>query len=100
MDVMHSASYSTIEKQEHRILQCRTQENVRPLVGEPQLHFTQPSNHPTNHMNRVPPHMVDTTLPPLLLTKKEKEDSKTHTTSIEKMPQKAEGLLKVVQTVT
>ena len=50
-------------------------------------------------MNTVPPHMVDTTLPPPLLTKKEKEGSKTHTTSIEKMPQKDEGLLKVVQTV-
>ena len=43
IDVMYSANYNTTEKQEHRIPQGGTQENVRLLVVEPQLHFTQPS---------------------------------------------------------
>ena len=91
---MYSTNYNTIDKQEHRIPQGGT----RPLVVEPQLHFTQPSV--SNQMNTVRPHVVDTTLPPLLLTKREKEDFETHTMGNTKAPQKDEELLKVVQTFT
>ena len=50
-------------------------------------------------MNTGPLHVVDTTLPPLLMTKREKEETGTHIADNTKMPQKDEELLKVVQTV-
>ena len=50
-------------------------------------------------MNTVPLHAVDTTVPPALMTKKEKEESQTHMVDNTKMPQKDGKLLKVVQMV-
>ena len=86
IDVMYSSNYHTTEKQEHRIPQGGAWENVKPFVVEPQLHFTQPSV--ANQINTVPPRIVDITLPPSLLTKKEKEDSEIHKMSNAKVPQK------------
>ena len=50
-------------------------------------------------INTVPLYAVDTTIPPLLVTKKEKEEFQTDTNTDTKMPQKDGDLLKVVQTV-
>ena len=50
-------------------------------------------------MNTVPPHIVDITIPPPLMTKKETEETKTHVVDNTKMPQKDEELLEVVQMV-
>ena len=50
-------------------------------------------------MNNVPLHAVDTTVPPPLMTKTEKEESQTHMVDNTAMPQKDDKLLKVVQMV-
>ena len=50
-------------------------------------------------MNTVPLHAVDTTVPPPMMTKKEKEETQTHMVDNTKMPQKDNKLLKVVQMV-
>ena len=50
-------------------------------------------------MNTVPLHAVDTTVPPPLITKKEKEETQTHMVDNTKTPQKDNKLLKVVQMV-
>ena len=73
IDVMYPTSYNMINKQEHKM----SQGEMRPLVVEPQLHFAQLLV--SSQMNTVPLHVVDTTLPPLLLTKREKEEAGTHT---------------------
>ena len=52
-----------------------------------------------NQMKTVPLYVVDTTVPPLLMTKKEKEKSQTHLVDNTKMLQKDGELLKVVQMV-
>ena len=50
-------------------------------------------------MNTVPLYVVDTTIPPPLMTKKEKEESQTHMVDNIKIRQKDGELLKVVQMV-
>ena len=80
IDVMYPTSYNMVNKQEYKMLQGET----RPLVVESQLHFAQPLV--SSQMNTVPPNVVDTTLQPLLLTKREKEEAGTHTVDSSKMP--------------
>ena len=70
---------------------------IRGPIVEPQLHFEQA--YVPNQMNTVPLHAVDTTVPPPLMTKREKEESQTHMVDNTKMPQKDDKLLKVMQTV-
>ena len=89
---MYPTNYNMVDKQEHKMSQGGT----RPLIVEPQLHFAQPPV--SNQMNTVPPHVVDTTLPPPLLTKREKEEAETHTMDNTKMLQKDKEL-KVVQSL-
>ena len=90
---MHPPNYNTMNEQDKRMSQGET----RGLIVESQLHFTQSSV--PNQMNTVPLHAVVTTVLPLLMTKKEKEQTQTHMVDNTKMPQKDEELLKVVQTV-
>ena len=61
------------------------------------IHLTQPSV--PDRINTVPLYAVDTTIPPPLMTKKEREEFQTDTNTDTKMPQKDGDLLKVVQTV-
>ena len=91
--ITHPLSYSTIDKKDQRMSQGET----RALIVELQLHLVQPLV--PNETNTGPPHVVDTTIPPPLMTKKEKEETKTHIVDNTKMPQKDEELLKVVQMV-
>ena len=90
---MHPPNYNTIDEQDKMMSQRET----RAPIVEPQLHFEQPLV--PNQMNTVPPHAVDTTVPPALMTKKEKEETKTHIVDNTKTLQKDKELLKVVQTV-
>ena len=90
---MHPPNYNTMKEQDKRMSQGET----RGLIVEPQLHFTQSSV--PNQMNTLPLYVVDTTIPPPLMTKKEKEETQTHMVDSTKMLQKDEELLKVVQTV-
>ena len=53
-----------------------SQGETRGFIVEPQLHFAQTSV--PNEMNTVPLHVVDTTILPPLMTKKEKEETQTH----------------------
>ena len=89
--IMHPLNYTTIDKQDQRMSQGET----RALIIEPQLHFAQPLV--PNQMNTGPPHVVDTTILPPLMTKKKKRLG--HTWWSTQMPQKDEELLKVVQMV-
>ena len=73
------------------------QDKTRNPVVEPRIHFTQAPV--PSHINMVPLYAVDTTIPPPLTTKKEKEEFQTHTNTDTKMPQKDGDLLKVFQTV-
>ena len=66
-NVMHPLNYSTTDKQEQKMSQGET----RALIVEPQLHLAQPPV--PNQMNTRPTHVVDTTIPPPLMAKKEKE---------------------------
>ena len=91
--IMYPPTYNTMNEQGKRMSQGET----RGLIVEPQLHFVQTSV--PNQMNTVPLHAVDTTVPPPLMTKKEKERTQTHMVDNTKMPQKDEELLKVVQMV-
>ena len=91
--IMHPLNYNTIDEQDKRMSQGET----RALIVEPQLHFMQPLV--PNQTNTVPPHAVDTTVLPPLMTKKEKEETKTHIVDNTKTPQKDEELLKVVKMV-
>ena len=91
--IMHPLNYNTIDKQDKRMSQGET----RALIVKPQLHFVQPLV--PNQTNTGPPHVVDTTILPPLMTQKEKEEPKTHIVDNTKMLQKDKELLKVVQTV-
>ena len=73
------------------------QDKTRNPVVEPQIHLTQASV--PSWINTVPLYAVDTTIPPPLMTKKEKEEFQTDTNADTRMPQKDGDLLKVVQTV-
>ena len=97
IEVVYPSSYHAVEKQEPRILQYGAQNIVKLLIVEPQLNFTHTPI--TNQMNLVATDVVDITLPPPMLTKKEKEDNEAHTTNNMKVPQKEEELLKVIQMV-
>ena len=91
--IMHPPTYDTMIEQDKRV----SHDKVRGPIEEPQLHFAQA--YVPNQMNTVPLHAVDRTVPPPLLTKKEKEETQTHMVDNRKMPQKDDELLKVVQTV-
>ena len=65
---MHPLNHNTINKQDKSMSQGET----RALVVEAQLHFVQPLV--PNQMNMVPPHVIDTTIPPPLITRKETEE--------------------------
>ena len=73
------------------------QGEIRSRVVEPQLHFAQAPV--LNQMNTVPLYAVDTTVPPPVMTKKEREESQTHVVDNTKVQQKDGELLKVVQMV-
>ena len=90
---MHPPNYTTMNEQGKRMSQGET----RGLIVETQLHFAQ-SSVPIQ-MKTVPLHAVDTTIPPPLMTKKEKEETQTHVVDNTKTLQKDEEVLKVVQTV-
>ena len=64
---------------------------------EPRIHLMQASI--PSQINTVPLYAVDTTIPPPLMTKREKEEFQTDTNTDTKTPQKDGDLLKVVQTV-
>ena len=76
-----------------QILHCKTK---GPVI-EPQVWFTQA--YVLNQMNTSPLAVVDTTVPPPLMTKKERDDSHMPKVNNTATPQKDEELLKVVQTV-
>ena len=90
---MHSPTYDTMNEQGKRMLQGE----IRSPIVVTQLHFAQAPV--PNQMNTVPLYAVDTTVPPPLMTKKEKQESQTHMVDNTKTLQKDEELLKVVQTV-
>ena len=64
---------------------------------EPRIHLMQASV--PSQINTVPLYAVDTTIPPLLMTKREKEEFQTDMNTDTKTSQKDGDLLKVVQTV-
>ena len=74
------------------------QGEIRSHVVEPQLHFAQTSV--PNQMNTISLYAVDTTIPPPVMTKKEREEFQTHVVDNTIVPQKDREHLKVVQTVT
>ena len=73
------------------------QGEIRSHIVELQLHFVQALI--PNQMNTVPLYVVDTTVPPPVMTEKEKEESQMHIVDNTKAPQKDGELLKVVQMV-
>ena len=90
---MTPLTYDTMNEQDKRM----PHGEIRGPIVEPQLHFAQA--YVLNQMNTVPLHAVDTTVPPPLMTKKEKEESQAHMVDNTKMPKKDDKLLKVVQMV-
>ena len=62
--IIHPPNYNTIDEQD----KIMSQRETRALIVQPQLHFAQPLA--PNQMNTVPPHLVDTTILPQLMTKK------------------------------
>ena len=70
---------------------------TRNPVVEPRIHLTQASV--PSWINTVPLYAVDTTIPPPLMTKREKEEFQTDRNTDTKMQQKDGDLLKVVQMV-
>ena len=91
--IIQPPTYDTKNKQRIRTLQGE----IESCVVEPQLHFTQAPV--PNQMNTVPLYAVDTTVPPPVTTKKEREKSQKYVVDNTKVPQKDGELLKVVQTV-
>ena len=90
---MYPPTYDGMNEQGKRMLQ---DENRNPVL-EPRIHLMQASV--PDRINMVPLYVVDTTIPPPLMTKKEKEEFQTDMNTDTKMPQKDGDLLKVVQTV-
>ena len=90
---MYPPTYDGMNEQGKRMLQ---DENRNPVL-EPRIHLTQAFV--PDRINMAPLYAVDTTIPPPLMTKKEKEEFQTDTNTDTKMPQKDGDLLKVVQTV-
>ena len=91
--IIQPPTYDAKNEQGTRTLQGET----RSHVVEPQLHFAQAPV--PNQMNTVPLYVVDTTVPPPVTTKKEREEFQTHIVDNTKVPQKDGELLKVVQMV-
>ena len=91
--IIHPPTYDAKNKQGIRTLQ----DEIRSRVVEPQLHFAQAPV--PNQMNTIPLYAVDTTVPPPVTTKKEREESQTHVVDNTRVQQKDRELLKVVQTV-
>ena len=73
------------------------QDKIRSCVVEPQLHFAQAPV--PNRMNTIPLYAVNTTVPPPVMTMKERKESQTHVVDNTKVLQKDRELLKVVQMV-
>ena len=90
---MYPPTYNGMDEERKRMLQDET----RNPVVEPRIHLTQASI--PSRINTVPLYAVDTTIPPPLMTKKEKEEFQTDTNTDTKTPQKDGDLLKVVKTV-
>ena len=90
---MYPPTFDRMNEQGKRMLQDET----RNPVVEPRIHLTQASV--PSRINTVPLYAVGTTIPPPLVTKKEKEEFQTDTNTHTKMPQKDGDLLKVVQMV-
>ena len=88
--IIQPLTYDTRNEQGTRMLQGE----IRSCIVEPQLQFAQAPV--PNQMNTVPLYAVDTTIPPPLMAKKEKEESQMHMVDNTKMPQKDRELLKVV----
>ena len=91
--IIQPPTYDMKNKQGTRMLQGE----IRSHVVEPHLHFAQAPV--LNHMNTVPLYAADATVPPLVMTKKEREESETHKVDNTKVPQEDGELLKVVQMV-
>ena len=91
--IVQPSTYDAKNEQGTRTLQGE----IRSHVVEPQLQFAQASV--PNQMNTMPLYAVDTTVPPPVTTKKEREESQTHVVDNTKVQQKDGELLKVVQMV-
>ena len=91
--IIQPPTYDTRNEEETKMLQGE----IKSSIVEPQLQFAQAPV--PNEMNTVPLYAVDTTIPPPLLTKREKEESQMHMVDNTKTLQKERELLKVVQTV-
>ena len=87
---MYPPTHVGMNEQGKRMLQDET----RNPVVEPRIHLTQASV--PSWINTVPLYAVDTTIPPPLMAKKEKEEFQTDTNTDTKMPQKDGYLLKGV----
>ena len=92
-NIMYLPTYDGMDEQGETMLQYK---NRNPVV-EPRIHLTQPSI--PDQVNTVLLYAVDTTNPPPLMTKKEKEEFQTNTNTDMKMQQKDGDLLNLVQTV-
>ena len=90
---MYPPTYDGTNEEGKRMLQDKT----RNPVVEPLIHLTQASV--PNWINMVPLYAADTTIPPPLMTKKEKEEFQTDMNTDTKTPQKDGDLLKVVEMV-
>ena len=91
--IVQPLTYDTRNEQGTRMLQ----DEIRSHIVGPQLHFVQASL--SNQINTVPLYAVDTTVPPPLMIKKEKEEPQMHLVDNTKTPQKDGELLKVVEMV-
>ena len=92
-NIMYPSTYDGMNEEGKRMLQDET----RNPVVRPQIHITQASVRSRGNM--VPLYAVDTTIPPPLMTKKEKEEFQADTNTNTKMPQKDRYLSKIVQMV-
>ena len=79
---MYPPTYDEMNEQGKRVLQ----DKIRNPVVEPRIHFMQASV--PSGINMVPLYALDTTIPPPLTTKKEKEEFQTHTNTDTKTSQK------------
>ena len=91
---MYPPTHDGMNEQGKRMLQDET----RNPVVEPRIHLMQASI--PSWINTVPLYAVDTTIPPPLMTKKEKEEFQTDMNVDTRTPQKDRDFLKVVQMVT
>ena len=82
-----------MNEHEKKVIQDRNNESM----VDPRVQFTHAFV--PNRRDTVPLYVVNTSIPPLLMTKKEKEGYQTNTKVDTETPQKDGDLLKVVQTV-